>query len=111
MCSVNECTMADRIISFKLEYFNQAIQQCQAITISAWVLQNLPCDIIIGRPTIEEERLLMDHKIPLSGTEYSFHYQQKVDQKSALVDLFVEKWKFRRKACGMIVEPKKTIKK
>ena len=58
VCSVNECTMADRIISFKLEYFNQAIQQCQTITISAWVLPNLPCDIIIGRQTIEEERLL-----------------------------------------------------
>jgi hypothetical protein len=27
----------------------------------------------------------MDHKIPLSGTEYSFHYQQKVDHQNSLL--------------------------
>ena len=37
VCSVNECTMADRIIAFKLEYFNKNIQQCQQITSTAWV--------------------------------------------------------------------------
>jgi len=84
VCSVNECTMADTIISFTLEYLNESINKLETLNVKAWVLSNLPCDVIIGRPTIEEERLLMDRKIPLSGTQYTFHYKTKLETKTLL---------------------------
>ena len=84
VCSVNECMMADTIISFTLEYLNETINKLETLNVNAWVLSNLPCDVIIGRPTIEEERLLTDRKIPLSGTQYTFHYKTKLETKTLL---------------------------
>ena len=74
VCSVHECTLVDTIVTFKLVYFNETTLTNETINIEAWTLPGLPYDIIIGRPTIEKERLLLDYKKFLSGDLFSFTY-------------------------------------
>ena len=75
MCSVHECTLVDTIVTFNVVYFNETSTLTnETINIEAWTLPGLPYDIIIGRPTIEKERLLLDNKISLSGELFSFTY-------------------------------------
>ena len=79
VCSVHECTLVDTIVTFKLVYLNENTHTNDTINIEAWVLPRLPYDLIIGRPTIEKERLLTDNKISLSGDLFSFKYNRDMD--------------------------------
>ena len=76
VCSVKECTLVDTLVSFNLIYFNECLNVNETIVITAWVLPNLPYDLIVGRPTLERHRLLKDRKISLSGDAFSFHYDR-----------------------------------
>ena len=75
VCTLNECTLVDTIVSFSVVFFNETTKTNEIITIHAWVLPTLPYDIIIGRPTIEQEQLLSARKISLSGNEFRFSYK------------------------------------
>ena len=75
VCTLNECTLVGTIVSFSSVFFNETTKTNETITIHAWVLPTLPYDIIIGRPTVERERLLFARKISLSGNEFRFSYK------------------------------------
>jgi transposase InsO family protein len=74
VCSVHECTIEDSNVVFTLAYLNECTNTIDQITIDAWVMPNLPYDIIIGRPTLTKHRLLLDNKISLSGEKFNFKY-------------------------------------
>ena len=74
VCSITECTVVDTIVTFKLEYLNRNTNDMETNVAKAWVLPGCPYDMIMGRPFIEQHRLLEDGKIHLSGDEYSFKY-------------------------------------
>ena len=75
VCTLNECTLVDTLVSFNIIFLNEITKLNEQITIKAWVLPSLQYDIIIGRPTIEREQLLSARKISLSGDAYSYTYK------------------------------------
>ena len=74
VCSIHECTLVDSTVAFNLAYLNEQTNTIETITIEAWVLPNIPYDLIIGRPTITEHSLLSEKKISLSGERFNFKY-------------------------------------
>jgi hypothetical protein len=72
VCSIGSCVSCSTQISFYITILNITSNKHETFHIYAYVLPNLNVDLIIGRPTIKENKLL--NKVPLEGDDYYIPY-------------------------------------
>jgi hypothetical protein len=69
VCGVAGCTTTNSYVVINLDLPNRHNKQTFSIPIKAWILEDCPYDMIVGRPDIEKHKLL--DRVELSGNEYS----------------------------------------
>ena len=75
VCGVAGCTTTNSYVVINLDLPNRHNKQTFSIPIKAWILEDCPYDMIVGRPDIEKHKLL--DRVELSGNAYSSYYMNK----------------------------------
>jgi len=96
VCGVGGCLKINSFINFKVSLVNRFTNKLFYITIKAWILPNNKYSLIIGRPTIVENKLL--DRILLDDKSYPLliegSYKLEADHPSEDVNSILEKFNY-----------------
>jgi hypothetical protein len=80
VCNPNGCQRTKQYAEFDIEILNIKTNKNEIIPVKAWLLQNCPYDLILGRPTIISNNLL--DKTNISGDSFRFELSEKTTKTS-----------------------------